>query len=118
MRSPEPCYTYREPIHLRMGVHAGDVLVDGSGDIFGDGVNIAARLQAEAEAGGVLASRTVASLAGGSLPFRLRPEGVHSFKNIAEPIETLSVDFTDEKIAGARRELADSQQIRVLSCQG
>ncbi len=53
MRGPNAAYSYSELIFLRMGLHADDVLVEGQ-DIFGDGVNIAARLQAEAEAGGVL----------------------------------------------------------------
>jgi class 3 adenylate cyclase/pimeloyl-ACP methyl ester carboxylesterase len=111
MRGPNAAYQYGEPIFLRMGLHAGDVLVEDQ-DIFGDGVNIAARLQAEAEAGGVLLSRTVADLAGSDLPYRLRHEGTHSFKNIAKPIETLSIDFSDEKVAANRARLAKSQEIR------
>lgn len=111
MRGSNAPYRYSEPIFLRMGLHAGDVLVEGQ-DIFGDGVNIAARLQAEAEAGGVLLSRTVADLAGSDLPYRLRHEGPHSFKNIAQPIETLSVDFSDNKIAATRARLEKSQEIR------
>lgn len=116
MRGPKPPYSYSEPIFLRMGLHAGDVVVEGE-DIFGDGVNIAARLEAEAEAGGILLSRTVADLAGSDLPCRLRREGTHTFKNIANPIETLSVDMTDEKVADARATLAKSQEIRFCKAQ-
>jgi len=111
MRSDLPPYTFREPIFLRIGIHAGDVLTEGS-DIFGDGVNIAARLQAEADAGGVLLSRTVAGLAGGDLPFRLRGEGMRSLKNISTPVETLSIDFADEKLKLARRMTAESLEVR------
>ena len=83
---------FAEPVRLRIGLHAGDVLVDGD-DLFGDPVNIAQRLQAAAEPGGVLLSGTVADLAGDNLPCRLRSEGRHSFKNIARPVDTFSVDL-------------------------
>ncbi|MEM7068084.1 MAG: alpha/beta fold hydrolase [Pseudomonadota bacterium] len=96
MRSEEKCYTYKESIIFRMGVHAGDVLIENQ-DVFGDGVNIAARLQAEAESGGILISKLVADLAGSDLPFELRAEGTRRLKNISQPIETLSVDFTSQK---------------------
>lgn len=111
MRGADAPYSYSEPIFLRMGLHAGDVLVEGE-DIFGDGVNIAARLEAEAEAGGILLSRTVADLAGSDLPYRLRHEGTHSLKNIANPIETLSVDLSDEEVSAARTRMAKSQVVR------
>jgi class 3 adenylate cyclase/pimeloyl-ACP methyl ester carboxylesterase len=111
MRGPNAPHSYTELIFLRMGLHAGDVLVEGE-DIFGDGVNIAARLEAEAEAGGILLSRTVADLAGSDLPYRLRHEGTHSFKNIANPIETLSVDLSDKEVAAARTKMAKSQEVR------
>ena len=111
MRGPNAPYSYSEPIFLRMGLHAGDVLVEGE-DIFGDSVNIAARLEAEAEAGGILLSRTVADLAGSDLPCRLRHEGTHSLKNISNPIETLSVDLSDQEVAAARTGMAKSQEVR------
>ena len=111
LRGTNAPYSYCEPIFLRMGLHAGDVLVEGE-DIFGDGVNIAVRLEAEAEAGGILLSRTVADLAGNDLPYRLRHEGTHSFKNIAKPIETLSVDLSDEQVAAERARMAKSQEVR------
>jgi class 3 adenylate cyclase/pimeloyl-ACP methyl ester carboxylesterase len=111
MRSTRPPYTYDEPLFLRMGIHAGDILIEGQ-DVFGDGVNIAARLQSEAEPGGILLSRTVADLAGGELPFRLRREGAHSFKNIANPIETLSVDFSDQTAQARRTERAQSLEVQ------
>lgn len=111
MRAADPPYRYREPIFLRIGIHASDILIEGE-DVFGDGVNIAARLQGEAEAGGVMLSKTVAELAGGDLPYRLRGEGARKFKNIASPVETLSIDFTDEKVVEARRRIAKSVDAR------
>jgi class 3 adenylate cyclase/pimeloyl-ACP methyl ester carboxylesterase len=111
LRGTPPPYSYREPIALRMGLHAGDVLAEG-GDIFGDGVNIAARLQAAAEPGNILLSRTVADLAGGEVAQQLRREGVHRLKNIAAPVETLSVVFGDTAAQIDREKLARVQEIR------
>ena len=112
LRDAGPSHDSNEDsILLRMGLHVGDVLVEGE-DIFGDGVNTAARLQAAAEVGGVLLSRMVADLAGGDLPCRLRPEGMRSFKNIERSIEVLSVDFSDERELAERASVAVSQEIR------
>ena len=90
------------------------ILVEGH-DVFGDGINIATRLQSEAEPGGILLSRTVADLAGGELPFRLRREGARSLKNIAHPIEVLSVDLSDQQKKDDR--LNRAQSLKVRFCQ-
>lgn len=93
-----------QPIRLRIGLHAGDVLVEGD-DLFGECVNIAQRLQAAAEPGGILLSGTVAELAGGDLPVRLRSEGRRTFRNIDRPLQTFSADLSAEvrvDPAGAR----------------
>ena len=110
MRASDGAYTYRIPVFLRIGVHVGDVISEDN-DVFGDGVNIAARLQAEAEPGGVLLSSTVADLAGGDLPIKLRREGSRSLKNISKPVETLSIDFSDEYADRHRAERARSLSI-------
>ncbi|MEM7427195.1 MAG: alpha/beta fold hydrolase [Pseudomonadota bacterium] len=104
LAGPPTPYDYSETVLLRMGLHAGDVVSDG-GDIFGEGVNIAARLQAEAEPGGILLSRTVADLAGSNVPFDLRGEGARTLKNIDRPVETLSVVLDG---AGGDSERADN----------
>ena len=111
LRRPDSPYRSPEPIKLRAGLHAGDVVVEGD-DIFGDGVNIAARLQSAAQPGGILASRIFCDLAGSDIPVRLRREGAHSFKGIAQPIEVLSVDFTDPEVAARRASMAQAQEIR------
>ena len=111
LRSPDSPYQTPERIALRAGLHAGDVVVEGS-DIFGDGVNIAARLQAAARPGGILASRMFCDLAGSDIPVRLRREGAHSFRGISQPIEVLSVDFTDPEVQARRASFAKSQEIR------
>jgi adenylate cyclase len=58
---------YREPIELRAGLHVGDVISEG-GDVFGNSVNVASRLQGMAEPGGIMLSRSVADLCGDELP--------------------------------------------------
>ena len=79
-----------EGIRLRIGINVGDVVHE-SGDIFGDGVNVAARLEAMAEPGGVCIARNVHSQVKDKLAFRFEPMGRHRVKNIAEPVEVWRV---------------------------
>jgi adenylate cyclase len=72
-------------IEFRVGINLGDVIVEGE-DIFGDGVNIAARLEALAEPGGVLVSNTVHDHVRDRLPFVFEDLGEHQVKNIARPV--------------------------------
>ncbi len=85
-------------LELRIGVNLGDVIVDGD-DIFGDGVNIAARLEALAEPGTVCISQTVYDQVRNKLDLDYRPLGSHRVKNIAEPIRAYAVGGP---VAGAR----------------
>jgi adenylate cyclase len=77
-------------LELRIGVNLGDVIVDGD-DIFGDGVNIAARLEALAEPGTVCISQTVYDQVKSKLDLDYRPLGTHRVKNIAEPVRAFAV---------------------------
>ena len=72
-------------LRLRVGVHLGDVVPQGT-DLFGDGVNIAARLEGVAEPGGVAMSATVAEAVRGKLPFGLEDLGEKALKNIERPV--------------------------------
>ena len=72
-------------LRLRVGVHLGDVVPQGA-DLFGDGVNIAARLEGVAEPGGVAMSATVAEAVRGKLPFGLEDLGEKALKNIERPV--------------------------------
>jgi TolB-like protein/class 3 adenylate cyclase/Tfp pilus assembly protein PilF len=72
-------------ITYRIGVNLGDVIIDGD-DIYGDGVNIAARLEALAEPGGVCLSRTVRDHVGDRLPYIFEDIGEQTVKNIAQPV--------------------------------
>ena len=77
-------------LELRIGVNLGDVIVDGD-DIFGDGVNIAARLEALAQPGTVCISQTVYDQVRNKLDLDFRPLGAHRVKNIAEPVRAYAV---------------------------
>src|SRR3984893_18005365 len=72
-------------IKFRIGVNLGDVIAEG-GDIFGDGVNIAARLEALAEPGGICISRTVRDHIRDKLAYQFEDLGEQSVKNIARPV--------------------------------
>ncbi len=72
-------------IVLRIGVNLGDVMVVGS-DIYGDGVNVAARLEALAEPGGVLISQTIHEQVRGKVPLAFEDLGEQTLKNMAEPV--------------------------------
>ena len=72
-------------LEFRIGIHLGDVMVAGE-DIYGDGVNIAARLQEMGEPGGVCVSGTVHDSIRNKLGFAYDAAGEQSFKNIAEPV--------------------------------
>jgi class 3 adenylate cyclase/pimeloyl-ACP methyl ester carboxylesterase len=81
-------------IEFRIGINVGDVIIDGN-DIFGDGVNVAARLEAIAEPGGILISRHVYDQIEGKLTLRFRKLGLRDLKNIAKPVEIFSIDGID-----------------------
>ena len=77
-------------IELRIGINLGDVIVD-CDDLYGDGVNIAARIEALAEAGGVLVSNTVYDHVRDRLPFVFEDLGEQQVKNIARPVRVYRV---------------------------
>jgi class 3 adenylate cyclase len=77
-------------LELRIGVNLGDVIVDGD-NIFGDGVNIAARLESLAQPGTVCISQTVYDQVRNKLDLDYRPLGSHRVKNIAEPVRAFAV---------------------------
>ena len=72
-------------IVFRMGINLGDVIIDGD-DLYGDGVNIAARLEALAEPGGICISWVVGDQIRDKLPYPFTDMGGHSVKNIARPV--------------------------------
>jgi adenylate cyclase len=77
-------------IRFRIGVNLGDVIAEGD-DIFGDGVNVAARLEALAEAGGICISRTVRDQIRDRLPYPFADRGEQNVKNIARPVRVYAL---------------------------
>jgi adenylate cyclase len=77
-------------IRLRVGINLGDIIVEGD-DIFGDGVNVAARLEALAEPGGICISRVVRDQIRDKLPFNFADLGEQSVKNIARPVRVYAL---------------------------
>src|SRR5437870_4445086 len=77
-------------LELRIGVNLGDVIVDGD-NIFGDGVNIAVRLEGLARPGTICISHTVYDQVRNKLDLDYRPLGSHRVKNIAEPVRAYTV---------------------------
>ena len=75
---------------LRIGVNIGDIIIDGA-DIFGDGVNLASRLEAICEPGGVTFSRAVHEQVRDKLAFPFTDLGEHNVKNIARPVQVFGI---------------------------
>jgi adenylate cyclase len=82
---PEDCR-----IEFRAGINLGDVIVDEE-DIFGDGVNVAARLEALAEPGGSCISRVVRDQIRDKLPYAFADLGEQTFKNISRPVRVYAL---------------------------
>lgn len=97
-------------IVFRIGINLGEVIVDGD-DIFGDGVNIAARLQALAEPGAVYISDDVHRQVRGRLDIDFEDKGLQAVKNIAEPVHIHSV------VDGARPVVAQDEPIEVAPAE-
>jgi hypothetical protein len=79
-----------EQMRFRLGVHVGDVIVQGD-NLFGDGVNIAARLEALAEPGGICIPRVVRDQIRDKLPYAFEDLGERSVKNIARPVRVYAM---------------------------
>jgi adenylate cyclase len=90
---PEPGEAKR--IRYRIGINLGEVMVEGD-DIYGEGVNVAARLQALAPVGGVALSRVVRDQVEGKAPCVFEDMGEHTVKNIERPVHVFSVRTADK----------------------
>jgi adenylate cyclase len=90
MLDREPGVPEERRIRFRIGVNLGDVIAEGD-DIFGDGVNVAARLEALAEPGGICISRMVRDQIRDKLPYPFEDSGEQSVKNIARPVRVYAL---------------------------
>ena len=105
-------------VHFRIGVNSGDVIED-RGDIFGDGVNIAARLESLADPGGICISDAVRSTLGKKLDLDYENMGEQEVKNISEPVRAYKVvmvkaQATVTESVKPALELPDKPSIAVL----
>ncbi|HTO61322.1 MAG TPA: adenylate/guanylate cyclase domain-containing protein [Bradyrhizobium sp.] len=102
-------------IDLRVGINLGDVVVEG-GDLYGDGVIIAVRLQGMAEPGGICISGTVREHVGNKLPLTFEDLGAREIKNIAKPVQVfqVSLDARDSERPAVHRPAQEKPSIAVL----
>jgi adenylate cyclase len=91
------------PFKLRIGLNLGDVIVGQDGDLYGDGINIAFRLEGIADPGGILISEKVYSEVEGKLDVGFEDRGDQQLKNITKPVRTYAVRV------GARSALSERQ---------
>src|ERR1700745_2635222 len=87
-------------IWFRIGINVGDIIVEGDA-IYGDGVNIAARLEGLSAPGGIFISRAAADQVRDKVPIRIENRGDHSVKNIARPIQVFCVVTDGSKVIAA-----------------
>jgi class 3 adenylate cyclase/TolB-like protein/tetratricopeptide (TPR) repeat protein len=87
-------------LDFRIGINVGDIIIDGD-DIFGDGVNVAARLEALADPGGICVSRNVRDQVLDKLSFAFEDLGAQEVKNIARPVDVYRVSLDADAPARA-----------------
>jgi adenylate cyclase len=100
-------------IVLRIGVNLGDVMVEG-GDLYGDGVNVAARLEGIAEPGAILISGTTFDYVKNKTSLSFEDLGIQSLKNIAEPLRIYRIGTPSRVPDGERDIAADKPSVAVL----
>ena len=95
---------------FRMGLHLGDLIVDGD-DLYGDGVNVAARLESEAPPGGILISRNVRDAVAGRMQATFEDLGGLSLKNIERPVRAFRVHW-DATAWRSQKEVTVAEVVR------
>jgi adenylate cyclase len=106
-------------IDFRIGIHQGDIVVE-DGDIFGDGVNVAARLEGLAESGGICVSSRVQEDAAGRLDLAFEDMGEQTLKNMTRPVRVYRVSGANaaaKSSAASALPLPDKPSIAVLPFQ-
>ena len=90
-----------DPIRFRIGIHVGDIVIEGE-DILGDGVNIAARIEGIAEPGGISISEDAWRQVHGKVAGNFVDGGEHSLKNIAQPVRVYRLDLAPNQAAASK----------------
>jgi adenylate cyclase len=105
-----------QTLKLRIGINLGDILVEEDGDVYGDGVNVAARLEALCDPGGVLISGKVYDEAQGKVDAAFESRGEQTVKNIAKPVRVYAFGQPKPLTAGAPKALPlpDKPSIAIL----
>jgi adenylate cyclase len=101
-----------EKVAIRIGIHVGDVVHSG-GDILGDAVNVAARVQPLAEPGGISVTRQVVDQVQRKVDHKMISIGVRDLKNIQYPVEIFKVELP-RGVSGAGGQLLDPRRVAVL----
>jgi adenylate cyclase len=102
-----------EALTIRIGIHVGDVIVK-EGDVIGDAVNIASRIETLAEPGGVCVSEQVCAQVKNKIPYDLTTIGRKQLKNVSEPIEVYRIAMPWEKKGTPESRELDKRRIAVL----
>jgi adenylate cyclase len=105
-----------ERIELRIGIHVGDVIIE-DGDIFGDGVNIAARLEGIAQPGGICISEDAYRQVRGKLDAKFQDAGEQQLKNISQPVRAYRLQPSSRATETAALALPEKPSIAVLPFQ-
>jgi len=105
-----------EQMQFRIGIHVGDVVVDGA-NLLGDGVNIAARMEALAEPGAICVSGAARDQIGNKLPIAFDDLGDQQVKNIERPIRVYRVAGKEQPVLETTLPLPDKPSIAVLPFQ-
>jgi adenylate cyclase len=121
MQRAMPTHTADQPpdkkIEFRIGINVGDIIVEGD-DIFGDGVNIAARLESISQPGGICISDVVHQQVNGRLDADFVDHGEQSLKNIARPVRVYRLEVASKNLPVPPRPilaLPDKPSIAVLA---
>jgi len=103
-------------IEFRIGINLGDIIIE-EHDIYGDGVNVAARLEALAEPGGICVSRVVRDQVRDKLDLAFEDMGEQQVKNIARPIRVYRIAIAERPLAKAPLPLPEKPSLAVLPFQ-
>jgi len=110
-----------DALELRIGLNLGDVIVQEDGDVYGEGINMAARLEGMADPGGILISSKVHGEVEGKLDFSFEDRGERQLKNISKPVRAYAVLRTHSSAPVTNRgkplSLPDKPSIAVLPFQ-
>src|SRR6185437_5324504 len=103
-------------VEFRVGINLGDVISEGA-DIFGDGVNVAARLEGIADRGGICISRQVLDQIEGKLDLSYRELGRQNLKNISRPVEVYAIRLDDVAVPGSNALAAANLKQEIRYCK-